>query len=138
MLLRNDKLPKRGPGEREGWTAMESVARIAFDRGALYLAASTPYERELVLEHVASYARRCRRAHLLLDRRDWLVTAPAKSLSVKCQRCHEEPRWLAYTVGSRTLCQACAREDIKGGCQTGDVPSTERLSRAAYPLATRR
>lgn len=117
--------------------AMESVARIAFDRGALYLAASTPYERELVLEHIACYARRCRRAHLLLDRRDWLVTAPARSLSVKCQRCHEEARWLAYTVGTRTLCQSCAREDIKGACETPGCGVPERAS-STEPLATRR
>src|SRR5262245_23851474 len=53
-------------GRREGWLAMNDVARIAYNRGAFYLAASTPYERELVLEHSALCARRHHTAQLRL------------------------------------------------------------------------
>ncbi len=94
---------------------MNDVARIACGRGAFYLAASTPYERELVLEHSGLCARRYLSVQLQLDEREWVIAPPRPSAAIRCHRCHERARWLIYTEGTLTLCQPCAREDIKGG-----------------------
>jgi len=117
---------------------MQPMARIAIDGGALYLAASTPYERELMLEHIAQYARRHRQARLELDRHHWLITTPTASPAVVCQRCNEPPRWLAYTEGRRTLCQACAREDIKRCCELVQDSATARAASSTSSRYARR
>jgi hypothetical protein len=91
---------------------MKGVARISFLGGALFVPVKTPYERELLFEHLALYAKLHGQVRLELNRREWTVRRTDVH-SGQCGSCGRGLESLAYALGSRSLCSNCARRDIR-------------------------
>jgi len=91
---------------------MRGVARISFQGGGLFLPAKTPYERELLFEHVNEYTKRHGQVRLDFSRKEWLVRLKASPAEI-CAACRQPLENLAYTRGDRTLCGQCVRRDFR-------------------------
>lgn len=91
---------------------MKGVARISFHGGALFVPVKTPYERELLFEHVDLYTKRHGQVLLELDQREWTVRR-ANDHPELCTTCGRRLDLLSYALGERTLCSQCVRRDIR-------------------------
>ena len=90
---------------------MNGVARIAAHDGGIVLPLRTPYDRQVLFEHVAHYAKRHGRVRLEFDRKQWSVSH-ATEHSPLCVGCNERPDKLAYSYGDRVFCHPCARRGL--------------------------
>lgn len=91
---------------------MSGIARISFQGGGLIIPSKTPYERQLLFEHVAQYAKRHGRVRVELDRQRWTVTA-VDDRSQVCEICNQRPDNLSYVSQARSLCHPCARRALR-------------------------
>jgi hypothetical protein len=91
---------------------MRGIARIVFQHGGLILPSKTPYDRQLVLEHVAQYAKRHGLVRLSINRAEWTV-AVADVHTDACAVCREQADNLVYTRGGRRLCHPCACRELR-------------------------
>ncbi len=91
---------------------MKGIARIAFGNGGFLVPAETPYDRQLLFEHVAQCARVHGQIRLSLDGGEWTV-ARADSQSRVCSVCDQQPDRLAYAKGQQTLCHPCACRTLR-------------------------
>jgi hypothetical protein len=92
---------------------MKGVARISHPNGGLILPAKSPYEIELVIEHVGLHAKRHGRVRLELNRRDWLVTVCNGGPPGRCTGCAQRIETLTYANGSGQLCARCVRRELR-------------------------
>lgn len=93
---------------------MNAVAMIALDGRGMILPAKTPYDRELLFEHVSSLAKRYGQVHLTVRGGRWTVAAAAEGNSpATCDRCAYPVRRLVYSSGLHTLCPWCARREVR-------------------------
>jgi hypothetical protein len=91
---------------------MNDVAHISFKGGGLIVPVETPYERELLFEHVEVYTKRHRSVRLEVDRRQWTISRPngRRELCASCRR------WLdssTYRLDGQPLCGQCARRIVQ-------------------------
>jgi hypothetical protein len=92
---------------------MKGVARISFQGGALFIPVKTPYERELLFEHVDLYTKRHGQVRIEFNRREWVVSAVNGEQLMRCSACGRRLDALTYAMGGRTLCAPCARRDLR-------------------------
>jgi hypothetical protein len=93
---------------------VKGVARISFQGGALFLPVKTPYDREVLFEHLDLYAKRHGAVRVELNRREWTVKRSNGEESVTCEVCDRRLDFLTYALlGGRTLCAFCAKRDVK-------------------------
>jgi len=92
---------------------MKGVARISFQGGALFVPAKTPYDREVLFEHLDLYAKRHGTVRVELNRREWTVTKSSVGERSLCADCNRRLDALTYALGGRALCASCARRDVK-------------------------
>ena len=91
---------------------MKGVARISFQGGGLFLPVKTPYEREVLFEHVDRYAKRHGRVRVELNRREWNVHL-SNGHPERCGVCNRGLDNLTYALGGRSLCIVCARRELR-------------------------
>jgi hypothetical protein len=93
---------------------MKGVARISFHGGALFVPVKTPYDREVLFEHLDLYAKRHGTVRVELNRREWLVSSRSDAENApSCTECDRRLEALTYALGGRTLCGFCAKRDVK-------------------------
>jgi hypothetical protein len=109
-------------GERE-----MQIARIHMDGGALLLPARTPYEREVVLDHVRHRLRLHGFVQLEMNGRRCRVEPVAAASGATCAGCARRVGGLACRLGAQLLCIDCALDP------TGTSRTVERG--APQPLA---
>ena len=92
---------------------MKGVAHISFERGGLILPTLTPYQREVLVDHVEQSAQRHGSIDLDLDDRQWTIGLRNIRREV-CTSCDVLPQGtLTYVVEGRTLCRRCARRVLR-------------------------
>jgi hypothetical protein len=91
---------------------MRRVAHISFEGGGLILPTQTPYQRELLIEHVELSAKGRGSVHLRLDDRQWTVTSK-NGRSEACASCNQRPDKLTFRFEGHTLCGRCARRVLQ-------------------------
>jgi TPP-dependent indolepyruvate ferredoxin oxidoreductase alpha subunit len=64
-----------------------SVAHISFAGGGFIVAAHTPYERQLLVEHVLDRARTHQRVQVAVGRQTWLIERPDGQTRPRCDGC---------------------------------------------------
>ena len=72
----------------------------------------TPYEREILIQHLEAATTRYGNARLLVDRQDWRVSFSTQ-LRALCIRCKRSVGTLTYRHAGTTLCTACARRSLQ-------------------------
>ncbi len=91
---------------------MRGIAQLTFQGGGFILPSKTPYERELLFEHVAQYAKRHGSVHLQFNAQHWTVTR-AEERSEVCAICNQQPDNLSYVSKGFSLCHPCARRSLR-------------------------
>ena len=89
------------------------MARIVFPGGTLLVPAISPYEWELVFEHVELAAKVYGSVRLELEREEVLVTGHAADSAPVCVACRRRRGGLTYTIGPRTLCALCGKKEAR-------------------------
>ncbi len=87
---------------------MNDVAHISFEGGGIVIPAHTPYERQLLNEHLEVSTKRYGRVQLEINRRHWTVSmnnGPGEA----CASCTRLPGTLTYRFDGQNLCGHCAR-----------------------------
>ena len=103
------------------------IARIQMDGGALLLPARTPYEREVVLDHVRHRLRRYGFVHLEMNGRRRRIECIAPAAGAACAGCTRRVGMLACRFGAHMLCIDCAFAPARSrGSRT--VRSTQPLA----------
>jgi hypothetical protein len=80
---------------------MKDVAHISFEGGGLIVPVHTPYERELLVEHVEASTKRHGCIHLEVNRRHWTISMN-DGLRAVCAACSQWPDKFTYPLGSST------------------------------------
>src|SRR5262249_51910287 len=91
---------------------MKGVARISFRDGAMLFPIRTPYEWELLFEHLGSYVRRHGRVGLEIDRQPWVVATSDPERSVRCSTCLGACQDLSLSIRGRYVYLRCGRREI--------------------------
>jgi hypothetical protein len=84
------------------------IARIEMDGGALLLPARTPYEREVVLDHVRHRLRLYGFVHLEMNGRRCRIEAVAAASGAACAGCRRRIAGFACRLVAQMLCVDCA------------------------------
>lgn len=84
-------------------------ARISLPTGDTFLSADTPYDRDVVFDHVHLETHHHRCVRLELDRHSYLVQAPPRGPQSRCSQCHRPVGPLAYSGRLGTACERCVR-----------------------------
>jgi hypothetical protein len=91
---------------------MKHIAHISFHGGGLVLPAQTPYERELLMDHIEFAAKGKASIELDLDGRQWTVSSNSRRQEV-CTSCDRQPGQLSFQRGIQILCGQCARRVLQ-------------------------
>jgi hypothetical protein len=91
---------------------MKSVAHISFEGGGLIVPAQTPYERELLFEHVEISAKRHGCVRLDVNRGHWRISL-CNGDREACASCRRGLDSLIYRFEDQTLCGQCARRTLR-------------------------
>jgi hypothetical protein len=86
------------------------TAHLTFVGGGLLLPARTPYERQLLREHVLDRARHKEQLRVRVDRTDWTIERPTVERPFVCGRCKRQLTVAALHAPHQpdTYCVACA------------------------------
>lgn len=90
---------------------MKGVAHVSFEGGGLIVPAHTPYQRELLFEHVEASTKRRGDVQLRLNGRHWTISSSATPLEV-CTGCPRSLDKLTYRFDAQALCGHCARRAV--------------------------
>jgi transposase InsO family protein len=75
---------------------------------ALVLPTGTPYERELVAEHLHGVARRRGAVRVRLAEQDWVLVWRPQDCASRCAACGGRQRGLRVRLSARDCCARCA------------------------------
>jgi hypothetical protein len=64
-----------------------TTAHISFLGGGMVLSAATPYERQLLVEHILGQVRSKRQIQVRADRRHWMIELADEQQPAMCERC---------------------------------------------------
>ena len=78
---------------------MKDVAHISFEGGGLIVPVQTPYECELLVEHVEASTKRHGCIRLEVNRLHWTISVNTGQRGV-CAACSQWPENLTYPTGS--------------------------------------
>lgn len=90
---------------------MKDVAHISFEGGGLIMPAHTPYERQMLIEHLEVSAKRHGRIRLDMNRRRWTISMNNGAGEV-CTSCTRSRNDLTYRFDGQSLCRHCARRAL--------------------------
>jgi hypothetical protein len=91
---------------------LKGVAHISFIGGGVIMPSHTPYEREILVQHVEAATKRHGSVRLAVDRQDWTISVSAQHRAV-CTRCSRRAGVLTYRFAGTTLCTPCARRTLQ-------------------------
>ena len=90
---------------------MQGTAHISFAGGGLILPAHTPYDRQLVFEHVEASAKHHQQVELSARGRHWRILLKAARREL-CGGCARSLLDLAYRRNGRNFCAQCVRHAL--------------------------
>lgn len=91
---------------------MKHVAHISFEGGGTILPARTPYDHQLLMEHLEVSTRRHGAIRLELRHRQWSITVndgPAEP----CTTCTLPADNVTYRFEALSLCRPCASDALR-------------------------
>ena len=90
---------------------MHGIAHISFEGGGLILPAHTPYECQLLFEHVEASAKQHQHVELTAKGRQWKIGLPSARRE-RCAGCLGSLHRRAFRTNGRSLCVHCARRAL--------------------------
>ena len=98
---------------------MNDIAYVSFHGGGLILSARTPYERQLLVEHLETSTRRYGRVRLKMNHGHWVISVNDGAGRV-CAACSQWPSSLGYPAGSTgrlSVVSTCATRCANPSCE---------------------
>src|SRR5262245_5997015 len=91
----------------------DGVAHVSFLGGGLFLPGRTPYDRQMLAEHVIDCLHTKSRVQVLLAGRRWIVQPGASGSAARCARCAASIKTAACALGGSgpRYCLRCALDD---------------------------
>lgn len=91
-------------------TIASGIAHVSFVGGGLFLPARSPYDRQLLVEHVGERVRAKGQVQVLLGEQIWLVRRNPGPAAAVCSNCGSVAASACYatTVEGGGLCLECA------------------------------
>jgi len=89
---------------------MVGVAHVSFSGGGLFLPARTPYDRQVLMEHVTNRVRSNGLVQVLVDDQRWMVHFRRGALAAWCASCGAclDSACRSTTSAGIAYCMACA------------------------------
>ena len=86
------------------------TAHLTFAGGGLLLPARTPYDRQILTEHVLDRARHSKQVRVAMGRKTWIVDRPSAQRSSVCSRCKQPLTTAVLHLSSDSVvyCALCA------------------------------
>jgi hypothetical protein len=90
---------------------MHGTAHISFTGGGVVLPAHTPYDRQLLFEHVEASARQHHHVELSAKGRHWGLSRHS-AYGEPCVGCNRAPHGLIYRCDGLGFCGHCVRRAL--------------------------
>jgi len=89
---------------------MTGIAHVSFAGGGIFLPARSPYDRQMLQEHIADRVRMKGQVQVLLDDRRWLVHRRHGPVTTGCASCGEsmDATCRSTLSGGAGFCVHCA------------------------------
>jgi len=89
---------------------MNGIAHISSAGGGVFVPARTPYDRQMLVEHIAARVRSKGEVRVTVDARSWWVRLNRGVLSGCCTHCGQPLRAACYAAGldGPAYCVSCA------------------------------
>ena len=86
------------------------IAHVSFAGGGTFLPTRTPYQRQMLVEHVLQCVRANGRVQVLVHDQRWMVYLRGGASTVCCSRCGHSLGSAVYSTGDATeaYCAECA------------------------------
>lgn len=96
----------------------KAIAHVSFPGGGMFLPARSPYDRQLLVEHIADRVRNKGHVQVLLDEQRWMVQLNRSTPWPVCSSCGDAVDSSCYRVAEDgvTYCLSCAlgpRADLR-------------------------
>ena len=65
----------------------KAIAHVSFPGGGMFLPARSPYDRQMLVEHIADRVRSKGRVQVLLDEQRWMVQLNRGAVRIYCSSC---------------------------------------------------
>jgi hypothetical protein len=91
---------------------MRGIAHVSFANGGLFIPARSPYDRQMLIEHVVDRVRSKGQVQVLVDDERWMVHLRGNS-AVNCAFCGLAGELACQSIGDEaaTYCAHCAFGD---------------------------
>ena len=88
----------------------DGIAHVSFRGGGFFLPVRTPYDRQMLIEHVASRVRVKGRVQVLVDDRHWMIDLNHEASAPSCMSCGHMMDSACYCTRSagQPYCVRCA------------------------------
>ena len=93
----------------------KGIAHVSFTGGGIFLPARSPYDRQMLIEHVTTRARAQGVVQVLIDDDRWMVRTHRDGAAVCCARCGHSGESACYSdaTGDAVCCPRCAFGDYR-------------------------
>jgi hypothetical protein len=85
-------------------TIAEGIAHVSFAGGGMFLPARSPYDRQVLTDHVVDRVRSKGSVQVLLDTQRWLVQLLRAGRTARCEKCNSVVDCICYTSREDAAC----------------------------------
>ena len=120
----------KGPGgvrdRANGVAITTGIAHVSFSGGSVFLPARTPYDRQVLLEHIVDRARAKERVQVLLEKLRWMVHLRRGPATAYCSACGRLLNAACYSTAEdgQAHCLGCAFGNPDAAHDTSDLRAT--------------
>ena len=88
----------------------KAIAHVSFPGGGMFLPARSPYDRQMLVEHIADRVRSKGRVQVLLDEQRWMVQLNRGKVRIYCSSCGDAADSACYRAADTGVpyCIICA------------------------------
>ncbi|MFI5365153.1 MAG: hypothetical protein ACHQ4J_05975 [Candidatus Binatia bacterium] len=88
----------------------KGIAYVSFPGGGIFMPARSPYDRQMLIEHIADRVRSKGQVQVLIDNQRWMVHLNRGPSADCCEGCGytRDPACYSPTIGDGAYCVKCA------------------------------
>ncbi len=102
----------------------KAIAHVSFPGGGMFLPARSPYDRQMLIEHIAYRVRSKGRVQVLLDEQRWMVQFNRGTSRLHCSSCDDAVDSTCHRAADDGVayCLSCALGSASGLIPSFHVP----------------
>ena len=116
------KLRAGSPDNSKGAAIANGIAHVSFPGGSIFLPARSPYDRQMLIEHIVQRARAKERVQVLMGGLRWMVHLCRETAPAHCSTCDCVLNSTCYSTAENdaAYCLGCAFGDYRTQVQSQD------------------